>query len=260
MINVMINSPFLIVGFIMALTYALRFRKHHGFSVLQMLIFIPVALGLDLLGERLLYFFNYGSWGGHFFYGGVMLLPLFIVPLILVLRMNYLKSTDLLAIVSMAVRWIAKIGNCGIIRGCCGGIELFEFNGEMITFPSQVVEGLTLLVMGLLFIKLSKNEKYRGLIYGYYYIIYGITRAIFESLRIDEKVYQFGVPVAQFWCLIIIGLGIAWLILVPLYKKKSKRYIGIIEKEKQLEEELEKVEDLEKIRKQKQKQAKQKSK
>lgn len=255
--SILTNSPFLIVGFIMALYYALTRKYRLGFKTYQIMIFIPLALVCDLFGERLLFFFNYGNWGGHYFYGGVMFLPIFIIPLILILRMNYLKTTDMLAVVAMLVRWIAKIGNCGLINGCCGGIELFEMsNGEVFCFPSQYVEGAVLLAIGIFLMKLSKNEKYRGLLYGYLLIIYGITRAIFESLRIAERVYLYGVAVAQFWCLILVILGVMWIVLVPLYKKKSKRYQVQIEQEKIDFENKKKQEIINKLHKNKKKQTK----
>lgn len=224
------ERPVVFVGIIIVTLLIIAGRKLYGFPAWKLAIFVPVLVDCGLFSEKLLYYFNYGTWGGNYFYGITIFLPLFIILLALILRMNYLSACDLAAPLSVFLLAFGKM-QC-FLDGCCSGIALFEMsNGETFYFPSRSAEFVCALLMTALFIWLKTKPKNYGMVYGYYCIIYGVQRIFFEEMRIEEAPTRFGLPVAEFWSIFIIFMGIAWLLVVSQYKKKSKGYQKYLDKQ-----------------------------
>ncbi|MFI3142011.1 MAG: prolipoprotein diacylglyceryl transferase [Clostridia bacterium] len=246
------NNIFLIIVFFLVIVISVAVAKRYDFTNLQAIIYAPILFTLAVFLSKLAYFIDYGSWGGKYAYGAYLLMPIAIIPVCAILKIKYLRGADLAALLSIFLMVFGKL-DC-MMNACCTGIELFQLDsGTIIYFPSRTLESLTALAMSIIFYKLNLKIKHRGLIYGYFLIIYGIQRSFFEYFRIDIPEFRFGVQVAYLWCSVCIIFGILWLILMPIYKKKSVKFQAQIENE---EAEIK----LNKIRKNKEKQANQKSK
>lgn len=223
------QRPIVTIGVIIVTLIIIFFRRKYEFTAWKLVVFVPILVDLGLIAEKVLYYLNYGSWGGNYFYGITILLPIFGIPLVLLLRMNYLRAYDFAAPLSVFLLAFGKL-NC-MQEGCCTGKALFELsNGEIFYFPSRSAELIFALAMTVFFIWMNNNKKYHGQIYGYYCIIYAVQRIFFEEMRIEEAPTRFGLPVAEFWSIFIIFMGIAWILLVGQYKKKSKRWNNYVER------------------------------
>lgn len=246
------DNIFLIILVFVMIGLSTVIAVKYDFKVKQAVILSPTLFFLALFISKLTYYIDYGEWGGQYFYGTVMFFPIVIIPLCLLFKLNYLRAADFTALITIFMMVFGKL-DC-MMHGCCTGIQLFELSsGQIIYFPSRTLESLTALAMAILFYLLNYGIKHRGLIYGYFLIIYGVQRSFFEMFRIETPEYRFSIPVAYIWCAGCVILGIAWLILMPMYKKKSMKFQEQIKKE---EDEYK----LEKIRKNKQKQAQQRAK
>ncbi|MFI3141502.1 MAG: prolipoprotein diacylglyceryl transferase [Clostridia bacterium] len=250
------QKPAVTIGVVIVLLLVLMARRRYELKAWQVALFVPIYVDLGLLSEKILYYFDYGTWGGGHFYGIIIILPVFSILICLLLRMNYLRAMDLGAAIAIFLLAFGKIA-CFTL-GCCGGKALFEMsNGETFYFPSRSAEFTCALLMAALFVWMNNKKKYHGIIYGCFCLVYSVQRIFFEEMRIDIAPTKFNLPVAEFWCIFIFFMGIAWIVAALIYKKKSKRwqaYCDRIESEK-----LEAVEQA-KLEKAKKKQAKQKTK
>ncbi len=246
------NNIFLIIVFFLLIIISIAVSKCYDFSNVQAGIYAPILFGLAVFLSKFAYFIDYGSWGGKYAYGAYLLIPIAIIPVCMFLKINYLRGADLAALLSIFMMVFGKL-DC-MMNNCCTGMELFQLDsGTIIYFPSRTLESLTALAMSIAFYKLNFKVKHRGLIYGYFLIIYGIQRSFYEYFRIDIPEFRFGVQVAYLWCTVCVIFGVLWLVLMPIYKQKSVKF------QTQIQQEEEQIK-LNKIRKQKQKQAKQKRK
>lgn len=246
------ENIFLVILFFLLIILSIVIAKKYGFSNVKAAILSPTLFLLAVLLSKFTYYVDYGVWEGKLFYGTVLFFPIVIIPLCLILKINYLRGTDFAALITIFMMVFGKM-DC-MMNGCCTGIELFELSsGQIIYFPSRTLECLTALAMSILFFLLNYKIKQRGMIYGYFLIIYGVQRSFYQVFRIATPEYRFGVPVAHIWCWGCVILGVVWLVLMPIYKKKSIKFQSQIEKE---------INDkkLEIIQKNKQKQAKQRAK
>ncbi len=246
-------TPTLYVGTLFVIAYALKERFMFKFEKWQAIVFPIVTTILGLISIRLLYYVNYGTFNGQFFYAAALTLPFYSYPVAKILKLNYFLAMDYAAIYCMLMTAFANLGL--MINSLTQGT--IEFFG--LSIPNTWVDCAAQFALAGLLVWLSKKREKRYLVYGWFYVIYGIQRIFSEQFRGIYSPEFFGLNVATFWCLICIVLGIAWLILIPKYRLKSKSYAKILEEEAQQDQQIRQKEKLEKIRQQKQKIKKQKS-
>ena len=79
---------------------------------------------------------------------------------------------------------------------------------------------ITFFAVMLLLLKLERNEKNQGRIYGYYMLVYGSARFILNWFRYGVKPFVWILPAGNFWSLVAIALGLFWLFLSRKHTKK----------------------------------------
>ena len=163
-------------------------------------------------GAMLMFYIETGSFGGTSLFGSIFFIPLFLLP-VLLLGIPFSTLMDLCAPAECLMLVLMKL-DC-LLSGCCFGKYLPSLE---IQFPSQIVEMITFFVIMLLLLRLERNEKNRGRIYGHYLIIYGIARFILNWFRYGVKPFVWILPAGNFWSLVAIALGFTWISLI----KKSK--------------------------------------
>lgn len=246
-----------LLGITICIVVSIYKKDYFKLTNMQTIVLLVYALAMSQVFNRIIYFISYGSWGGHFFYGAALCMPLYLIPIVLLFKLNYLRTTDHIALVAIFMSAFGDL-DCWLVSHCCGGMALFEMsNGEIFYFPSQVAEMIVQYIILFILIKLSRNPKTQGILFGWFFILYGIQRMGFDYLREIVPVHMFDVVrPATFWCTILVIWGILWVIFVPKTKACQQLREQTAIDRANLAEEVK----INKIRKQKQKQAKQKSK
>lgn len=196
-------------------------RKQYSLPLWKSIV-IPFLLTIfGVTGTMILFFIETGRFGGISFYGSVLLIPVLLIPTAWLLRVPYGKITDY-AVPQICIMLSVMKVSC-FITGCCGGIALYTSPaGDIVHFPSQIVELVVSLLICALILYLDKRRVLENRLYGVYFLVYGILRFGLNFLRDGIKPFVWIVPAGHFWSLISIGLGIAWIL---LYNRKMKKAI-----------------------------------
>ena len=179
----------------------------------------PVAICLTIIGTigtYLMFFIENRELGGISFFGAVFLVPILFVLISKLLRIPYKQIIDLCAPAECIMLVIMKY-QC-LNTGCCGGRILFETaSGEIIRFPSQMVELINALILCVVLMILSYKPKYRGSIYPWYLVLYGTSRFILNFFR---DVWGEGtIPYGTIWSIVSVIIGTIWLIILKKRKE-----------------------------------------
>ena len=160
------------------------------------------------LGTFLMYFVENGSFGGISFYGAVFFVPILFVIVARLVGVRYGVLMDLCAPAECVMLAIMKV-QC-LLTGCCGGV-LLRYNGVSYVFPSQIMEMVNGLVIGVILLLMARKEKNRGRLFPWYMVIYGVTRFVLNMFRQGGAARILGLPFGNFWSLVSIVVGIIWL-------------------------------------------------
>lgn len=164
------------------------------------------------IGTYILFFIENHWIGGTSFYGAVFFVPVAFLAVAKVLKESYPCVMDLCAPAECAMLVIMKI-QC-LLSGCCGGRILF---GET-RFPSQLAELLNALLIMVVLLLMARKKPGRGDLYPMYMVIYGCSRFVLNLLREKQDVFCMGLPAGNFWSVIAVACGIAWLL---YYRRKQ---------------------------------------
>lgn len=208
---------FLLIGNILMMAVVLFCRRWYSYAIWKLLCII-ILLTIDgIIGVKLLYYIERGTWGGMSYFGGVFLCPVIFALAKPLLRMPYGDIMDLCAPAGCIVFAVMKL-NC-YLDGCCYGRILTEVAGVQIRFPSQFAEAACSFVLMILLLLLMRNGKHRGKIHPLYLIAYGGSRFLLSLFR-DEPSVMLGITIRGIWALLSIAIGIIWLLAL---KKMSVR-------------------------------------
>ena len=174
---------------------------------------IPVAVILTVTGTLSTYvwFFVEASWwGGRSYYGAVFLVPVAFLIIAKIMSVPYKELMDFCAPAECVMLAIMKY-QC-FIDGCCGGMILnVAENGDITYFPSQIVELCNALLLMIVLMILAFQSKHRGKIYGWYLLLYGVSRFILNWFRESNEPLIMGLPDGNVWSLLAIFIGLLWL-------------------------------------------------
>lgn len=198
-------------------------RKKYNYSYKD-LFFVVLGPGmLAYFGAAFASKLAFNYWAGFRFYGK---------PLFLLLgtylsykyckgdcekMLNYFFPADLAALAVM------KVG-C-LTSGCCAGILITMPSGIIVRFPSQIVELIfAVLMLALMLYMEHRQRNYRGRYY-WYMIIYGLSRFVFEFLRVQKgkKIdLQFmELSVGHLFCIATVIVGAFMLAFIHQKEKRS---------------------------------------
>jgi prolipoprotein diacylglyceryltransferase len=174
-------------------------------------IFLALA---GVIGAMLMAYIETGKFGGTSLFGSIFFIPILLLP-VLLLRIPFGTLMDLCAPAECLMLVLMKF-DC-LLSGCCFGIYIPALE---LQFPSQIIEMITFFAVMLLLLKLERNEKNQGRIYGYYMLVYGSARFILNWFRYGVKPFVWILPAGNFWSLVAIALGLFWLFLSRKHTKK----------------------------------------
>ena len=181
-------------------------KRYPSVAVWKLPVISVILTVCGVLGTMLLFFLEIGRFGGTSFFGAVLLVPLLMLPALL-LRISYGTLMDLCAAAECAMLAIMKI-DC-LRSGCCQGVMMENLGFR---FPSQIVEMIAALAIMVILVVLGKQQKNRGKLYPLYLMFYGGSRFILNWFREDIAPYFWQLPPGNYWALISVGIGFAWLI------------------------------------------------
>ena len=167
-------------------------------------------LAVGTLGAYLMSWWEEGRWGGRSYYGAVFLVLIACVPFSRLLGIPFFKLTDLSAPAGSAMLALMRV-KCYMDDCCSGRVIYRNAEGVATYFPNQLVELGVGLLLTVLLLTLSRKEKFRGTIYGWYLLLYGSARFVLNFFRWNLKPFLWIIPSGTLWSMVAVILGIIWL-------------------------------------------------
>lgn len=194
--------------------------KRLEIAIWKQLIITAVLTICELAGTMILFRIENGAFGGMSYFGGILLLPLFCIPLALVFRVAYFDLMDMVATGTGGMLAVMRI-QC-LYYGCCAGTVLFTTgSGYEVRFPSRVVEILAVMLITIALLKIGNKEKYKGLLYPIYLVCYGVIRFLINWFRDGAEPFVWILPAGNFWSVVSVLIGLAWIAMYVFLKRKS---------------------------------------
>lgn len=205
----------LALGTIVMLLIMMICRKWVQIGKIKMVLFSVLLTACGFASVKLMYFIENGDFVGLSFFGAILFVPLFLIVVSFLMKELLKKLLDLSAPAICGMLAIMKL-EC-IRSGCCGGRLLYSYYEEGaikgVYFPSQIVELLNSLMVMVILMLFMRKPKYQGKIYPLFMIIYGGTRFIWNLFRQTEP-FIWIVPAGNFWSVVSILIGCAWLLIL----------------------------------------------
>lgn len=207
---------FLIIGTVGMLAVMFLERIDYRIPAWKTIIISVLLTLAGLAGAKLMRFIESGVLTGESYYGAVFFAPILMIVAALLFHVKISDVLDMCAPAECIMLALLKV-NC-LIQGCCGG-KIFEAFGESFVFPSQLAEMLNGIVLMFVLLIMIRYEKNREKIYPWYMILYGVTRFILNFFRETEP-FVFGIPSGHLWSIVSVIVGIVWIILISMRRKK----------------------------------------
>ena len=223
------------IGFFLIYKESLR-KNIHPKKILDMEICILLS---GIIGARVLHVLvnpDYYSanimkiffiWeGGLAFYGGLMTAIIASIVFMVVNKMDILRTADLFAPYLALGHAIGRIG-C-FFNGCCYGMPskhnffsvIYPSIDNVPRYPTQLYTAGLLLLLFIFLRILQEKNKFNGLIFILYIVLYGVIRFLLDFLRGDDLIYVFGITVSQLISVFLIILMTATFVF--LYFRKNE--------------------------------------
>lgn len=179
-------------------------------SRFKVLLISLLEIVMGVFGTQVLFLVENGSWGGTSFFGAVLFLPVFFMPLKSVLRIPYSTIMDIIAPSGLSMYVVNKI-NCYVAGCCCGKVMGFSSEGIPIYFPSQIAEAITVITIVTVLLFLEHRRKYIGKLYPFGLVLYGATRLVLNFFREEWGKLQIVGSFGTLWSVVAIGIGAVWI-------------------------------------------------
>lgn len=184
----------MLLGYVLMIVLMLlkKRRKCYGLNRPGAVLFATMELVFGVVGCKLLFILENISWiqkngltlGGFSFYGAVYLIPLAMLLIGRLLKLNWCDTLDNSAICILAMLGTIRLG-C-FLNGCCGG-RVFCIMDYYFTFPTQLIECVCDFVFLFALLRWESKGKARGLFYPRFLLMYGSARFLIEFLRNTPK-------------------------------------------------------------------------
>lgn len=194
----------------MVLLFLFR-RERYNIKMWGLFPLIPYVAFMGILGTKVLYFIENGTWYGQSFFGAVLLFPLFLLPGSLMFRIQLDRLLSYATPPGMAMLAICKFG-C-FLDGCCGGKVLwYTADGVPVHFPSQLTEMTVAVLLVLLLLFLETKQNMRDKIYPVCLVVYGVSRYILNWFRWERSPFVLNMSAGHFWAVVSVVIGSVWLL------------------------------------------------
>lgn len=212
---------YIIAGVVAFLLMVSRKKRYPEIAVWKMAVMMLWINTSGVFAVKLLSFIETGSFNGDAAFGAVLFMPVFMIPMGLLLKIPYKRVMDIYAPAQILEFSVVKI-DCYML-GCCMGKYLPELGFQ---FPSQIadiVAGIGVVAV-LLWIE-RRNPKEH--LYPWLMVIYGGTRFVLDWFRYVPKPWKWFLPTTIIWSMVAVLIGVAWLLVLkkrkPEPKKKGKK-------------------------------------
>lgn len=210
-----------LLGVILALAFPVtrgiqRGKHRQQYYILQLIMLVGAVIGAKLsvlmgdYGWPLLPVSDWQAiiWSGRSVTGALILGFLFVEVSKPIIGYTRPPNDRFAALLPFSIA-LGRVG-C-LVEGCCAGVP---YNGVcamrgidgVYRFPSQVLEIVFQICVGVSFLFLVKRGKLQGHLFAIYLMLYGVFRFLSESLRDTPKIFH-GWSGYQWLCLIMIALG-----------------------------------------------------
>ncbi|MGM9632061.1 MAG: prolipoprotein diacylglyceryl transferase family protein [Eubacteriales bacterium] len=206
---------FIAIGTAAMLVLSLLRRKKYQLELWKAIVTPFVLTFFGVIGTLLMFFIETGRWGGISFYGSVFMIPVGLLLYSLIIKEKYTSILDFS--VTQICAMLASMKILCLKSGCCYGAILFDG----FRFPSQIAEMSASLCIMALFLYFEKKEKYRGIYYPLYLVIYGTVRFVLNFFRGGLSPLVWILPAGHFWSIVAIIIGIMWLLLEQINEEKT---------------------------------------
>ena len=209
---------FLLLGTFLMMAVMLFANRWMHLPVWKILTASVILTLAGVAGARIMARIEMGVWGGISYYGAVFFAPLLMIGVSFLLRVRPSQMLDLCAPSECVMLALLKV-NC-YLNGCCFGKVIgISKEGDIIRFPSQIVESVTALLLMAVLLSLIRGGKQNGRIYCWYLLLYGAVRFVLNLMRETEP-FLLGMPAGNFWSLVSNAAG-GILLALKRYKGKS---------------------------------------
>jgi len=214
---------FWFLGMVANIVAALLFSKEYGISHSKAIIYISLVSCIGVLLMALTsWVCGGGKMAGMNFVRIVPLAWLYFLSSAYLLKDPYQKMMDYLTLTSVWFYVIAHIG-C-IFPGCCHGYPsewgIYSNTVGYRCFPVQIIEVLINIIINCLLLWMRKQNRFQGMLYPWYLIMFGSTRIVTELFRDNKKLF-WGLSELSLHALISVVLGTLVLIILHCRKEKS---------------------------------------
>lgn len=199
--------------------------KRFGFGFAKSVLYV---VGTVITGYLLLWatswVFGGGKMNGLNFVRIVTFLPVPIFLLTRIFQDSFGDVADFLAPLIAVFHGVTHLG-C-IFTGCCHGYPtswgLYSNEVSAVCFPIQPIEAVSSLLVAAVLLAMMKKNMQQGRLYGWYLVLFGSTRFVWEFFRDNEKVW-FGISELAFHALTAMVVGILGLTILEYIKRRGIR-------------------------------------
>ena len=206
---------FVLAGTLAMILCLIYLGRIYNISAYKCALIAVLMTTIGYIGSVLMHFVESGEWNGRSLFGGIFLMPVLLYPAARVLNIKYGQLMDVCTPSGCIMLMLMKV-KCSI-DGCCFG-RICYIGNHAIIFPSQKVEALAFLLIGIVLFILTVLRKHEGYIYSYFMTIYGISRFILNLFR-ETTPWVLGMAPGNFWSLVALIIGIG--LIINMKRKKS---------------------------------------
>lgn len=218
---------FHVLGFLAVILFNLWYGPKLGFSKGKSLFTTFVVYGITYIWIYIQCWAETGfrDFGGNNIVRGFVYVPLIGWPVAKLLKLSWERMCCLIAPCVCLVHGISHLG-C-IFGGCCRGYEwswgIYNPVYQSITFPIQIFEALTALVIVAWLLVRARKRQYGidPLAYPWMLVLFGFTRFLWEFGRVNKKIL-WGCSSLAFHALFMGVVGVIMLIYLSKTRRKHK--------------------------------------
>lgn len=207
---------YIIAGIIAFFLMVARKKKYPQIPVWKMAVMMIWVTVTGIVALKLLYLIENGEFGGDAWFGTVLFMPVFMIPMVL-LKIPYKKVMNLYAPTQTLEFSIGKI-DC-YLSGCCFGKYLPNLEMQ---FPSQIVDFVIGIAVTAILLWIE-HRKPKTQLYPLLMVIYGAARFAADWFRYVAKPWKWILPPTIIWSLLSILFGVIWLIAI----RKNQNSISV---------------------------------